>query len=126
MRQIKSLVVFAGLLVAGLAGCDMQKSSSQLTDAQVENLVKRSYQYVAMYNVNNKFALKLGRWNTCAADAQLKDHTMREIARPNNDTLYITCMPGDSRNAGVRLEVCVADDHGLRPLCEHPDVNGPG
>jgi len=108
MRQIKSLVVFAGLLVAGLAGCDMQKSSSQLTDAQVENLVKRSYQYVAMYNVNNKFALKLGRWNTCAADAQLKDHTMREIARPNNDTLYITCMV-DLRKDPVILEMPAFD-----------------
>ena len=39
-----------------------------------------------MYNVNNKFALKQGGWNTCDADTELKDHTMREIARPNNDT----------------------------------------
>jgi len=92
MRTINSLVVFAGLLVLALAGCDTQKSSPQLTDAQVENLVKRSYQYVAMYNVNNKFAMKLGRWNVCDADTKLKDHTMREIARPNNDTLYISCL----------------------------------
>lgn len=61
-------------------------------DQDVENLVKRSYQYVAMYNVNNKFALKQGGWNSCDADTELKDHTMREIARPNNDTLYISCM----------------------------------
>jgi hypothetical protein len=29
-------------------------SSKQLTDSQVENLVRRSWLYVAMYNVNNK------------------------------------------------------------------------
>ena len=92
MKTSKSLVALASLLVLVLAGCDTQKSSTQLTDAQIENLVKRSYQYVAMYNVNNKFALKQGGWNTCVADTQLKDHTMREIARPNNDTLYIGCM----------------------------------
>jgi hypothetical protein len=45
-----------------------------------------------MYNVNNKFALKQGGWNTCVADTRLKDHTMQEIARPNNDTLYISCL----------------------------------
>ena len=45
--------------------------SVNLTDEQVMNLVNRSYQYVAMYNVNNKFALKQGGWNTCVADTQL-------------------------------------------------------
>ncbi len=39
-----------------------------LTDEQVENLVRRSYQYVAMYNVNNKFAIKQGGWNTVDPD----------------------------------------------------------
>ena len=33
----------------------------KLSDDQVENIVRRSYQYVAMYNVNNKFALEAGR-----------------------------------------------------------------
>jgi len=79
-----------------------------LTDAQVKNLVRRSYQYVAMYNVNNKFALKQGGWNTCVADTQLKDHTMREIARPNNDTLYIGCML-DLRRDPVILEIPAFD-----------------
>jgi hypothetical protein len=65
---------------------------AELNDAQIENLVRRSYQYVAMYNVNNKFALKQGGWNTVDADTQLKDHTMREIARPNNDTLYVSAL----------------------------------
>ena len=65
-------------------------ATKPLTDAEVENIVRRSYQYVAMYNVNNKFALKNGGWNTCDVDTALKDHTMRETARPNNDTLYIS------------------------------------
>lgn len=63
-----------------------------LSDEQVTDIVRRSYQYVAMYNVNNKFAEKQGGWGTCVADTQLKDHTLREIARPNNDTLYIACL----------------------------------
>ena len=67
-------------------------AAAELSDEQIDDLVQRSYQYVAMYNVNNKFALKQGGWNTIAADTKLKDHTMREIARPNNDTLYIGCM----------------------------------
>jgi hypothetical protein len=80
----------------------------ELSDADVENLVRRSYQYVAMYNVNNKFALKQGGWNTCDPDTELKDHTMREIARPNNDTLYIGCML-DLRKEPVILEMPAFD-----------------
>ncbi len=78
------------------------------SEAQLENLVRRSYQYVAMYNVNNKFALKQGGWNRCVADTQLKDHTLREIARPNNDTLYIGCML-DLRGDAVILEMPAFD-----------------
>jgi len=66
--------------------------ASSLSDAALENLVERSFQYVAMYNVNNKFAIGLSGWNICAADTKLKDHTMRDIARPNNDTLYTACL----------------------------------
>ncbi len=79
-------------------------SAVELTDEDVDNLVKRSYQYVAMYNVNNKFALSQGGWNTCQADTRLKDHTMRDIARPNNDTLYIACML-DLRNNPIILDM---------------------
>jgi hypothetical protein len=123
MRTLKFLAVLASLLSLVLAGCDKQAPSpasdiepgkatktaaTRLTDAQVENLVRRSYQYVAMYNVNNKFALKQGGWNTCDVDTQLKDHTMREIARPNNDTLYISCLV-DLRKDPVILEMPVFD-----------------
>ena len=64
----------------------------ELTDEQIENLVRRSYPYVAMYNVNNKFALIAGGWNTVDVNTELKDHTMQDIARPNNDSLYIGVM----------------------------------
>jgi len=83
-------------------------SATELSDADVDNLVKRSYQYVAMYNVNNKFALKQGGWNSCVADTALKDDTMREIARPNNDTLYISCLL-DLRRDPVILEMPAFD-----------------
>ncbi len=65
---------------------------TELNVKDIKNIVRRSYQYVAMFNVNNKFALTQGGWNTVKADTQLKDHNIRDIARPNNDTLYIGCM----------------------------------
>ncbi len=83
-------------------------SAVELTDEDVDNLVKRSYQYVAMYNVNNKAALKQGGWNSCDADTALKDHTMQDIARPNNDTLYVSCVL-DLRNDPVVLEMPAID-----------------
>ena len=82
--------------------------SAPLSDAEVENLVKRSYQYVAMYNVNNKFAITQGGWNTVAANTELKDHTMRDIARPNNDSLYVGCML-DLRKDPVILDMPAFD-----------------
>ena len=54
-------------------------SAAELGDAEIDNLVRRSYQYVAMYNVNNKFALKQGGWNTVDADTQLKDLSLIHI-----------------------------------------------
>ena len=90
--------------VAQEQGSEVGKYGIQLSDADTENLVERSYQYVAMYNVNNKFAAKQGGWNTCDPDTELKDHTMREIARPNNDTLYLSCLL-DLRKDAVILEI---------------------
>jgi len=83
-------------------------ASVALSDSQIDNLVRRSYPYVAMYNVNNKFAQGQGGWNTVVADTRLKDHTMREIARPNNDTLYISGLL-DLRKDPVILEMPVFD-----------------
>jgi hypothetical protein len=80
----------------------------ELTDSQVEDLVRRSWQYVAMYNVNNKGAMQYGGWNLCDVDTELKDHTLQLISRPNNDSLYITCM-FDLRKDPVVLDMPAFD-----------------
>jgi hypothetical protein len=67
-------------------------TAGEMADEEVENIVRRSYQYVAMYNVNNKTAEEMADWNEFLADTQLKDHNLKVIARPNNDTLYIVSM----------------------------------
>lgn len=90
------------------SGTQQTSKDSSLSDAELQDLVERSYQYVAMYNVNNKFAASTGGWNHCLADTTLKDHTMRDIARPNNDTLYISCLL-DLRADPVILEVPAFD-----------------
>lgn len=71
------------------------QTTSRPTDEQVENLVRRSYQYVAMFNVIQKFALDpasgalfMDGLNNPKASTVLVDHDVRSIARPNNDTLY--------------------------------------
>ena len=105
MKLLPSLLLVA---VAALTPAITPASAAELSDAELENLVKRSYQYVAMYNVNNKFAIKNGGWNTIDADTRLKDHTMREIARPNNDTLYVSALL-DLRKDPVILEMPAFD-----------------
>jgi hypothetical protein len=83
-------------------------SAAALSDAQLEDLVERSYQYVAMYNVTNKAAMRFGGWNVCGPDTKLKDHTFKIIARPNNDTLYISCLL-DLRKDPVILDMPAFD-----------------
>jgi len=124
MKLTKMMPIILVLVVLSLSmGCNKEQASQTtgietnkttsaaavvLTDEQLENIIRRSYQYVAMYNVNNKFAMKYGGWNFCVADTQLKDHTTREIARPNNDTLYTGCML-DLRKDPVILEIPAFD-----------------
>jgi hypothetical protein len=96
------------IAVLSLAGGCTPRSEPTLSDEQVQNIVRRSYQYVAMYNVNNKFAQVQGGWNTIVADTRLKDHTMREIARPNNDTFYISGLV-DLRHDAVILDMPAFD-----------------
>ena len=69
-----------------------ERGYAVLTGPQMEDLVKRSFQYVALYNVTNKFAMAQGGWNTLKSDTQLKDHTLTDIARPNNDTFYTSAL----------------------------------
>ena len=69
--------------------------SAELSAEDIDNLVRRTYPYVAMFNVINKGAMmeenptRTG-WNGTFAATGLLDHTSKAIARPNNDTLYIT------------------------------------
>jgi hypothetical protein len=72
-----------------------KSETAELSDAEIENIVRRSYQYVAMFNVIQKFALDPASdrmytdgFNKPKASTALADHNMTSIARPNNDTLY--------------------------------------
>jgi len=91
--------IIAGLAAVGsMLALNTTVSAMEMTDEQIEDLVRQSYRFVAMYNVNNKFVfddknpMNTGDWNRVKANTTLTDHTMRAIARPNNDTLYIDAM----------------------------------
>ncbi len=105
---MKALAAFLITVTVSMLACTTAALAVELTDENLENLVRRSYQYVALYNVNNKAALKNGGWNTVVADTELKDHTMKDIARPNNDTLYIAAVL-DLRKDPVILEMPAFD-----------------
>jgi hypothetical protein len=95
-RRMTVVGVVAACVI--LAACATAPSATELSDARAEDLVRRSYPYVAMFNVNNKFALDAdnplssGGYNRVRANTTLADHTVRAIARPNNDTLYVVAM----------------------------------
>jgi len=65
------------------------------SSAGMENLVRRSYQYVALFNTLNNFAVNdrnpfaAGGWNRTHYPKGLMDASVRAIPRPNNDTLYV-------------------------------------
>lgn len=131
----KSIALPGALILASLfalAGCGRGQDAStaggdttisdpasvaatmELTDAQVEEIVRRSYQYVALYNVNNKNAMdpsnpfRTDGWNRVRANPMLADHTVKMIARPNNDTLYAIAML-DLRNEPIILQAPAFD-----------------
>jgi len=91
-----------------IAGSYAQHTDGDLNDQQLDELVKRSYPYVAMFNVNNKGAMQYGGWNVIDVDDEPKDHTLQLIARPNNDTYYITCMM-DLRKDAILLDMPAFD-----------------
>jgi hypothetical protein len=115
MKKINSICV---LLVALLIGSCNQNTNKQatietdekgvaiLSDEQVKEMVKRSYQYVAMYNVNQKLALaeeglSTKGYNKGLHNTDLLDHTAQFIARPNNDVLYQLAMIDLRKDAAV-------------------------
>ena len=116
-RLTSTLAVLLMLLVTAFGSPGMAGAPSgifvDLSDEQVEDIVRRSYQYVALYNVVNKSSMDPSNpartgWNNCVADTELKDHTMKIIARPNNDTLYIGCAM-DLRKDPVILDIPAFD-----------------
>lgn len=99
-------------------GCSANARAQQtltLTDPEVENIVRRSYQYVAMYNVIQKFAFDpvsgeifADGLNKPVAATTLVDHTIKSISRPNNDTLYQVAIL-DLRHDAIIVEYPVID-----------------
>jgi len=108
LKAIISNLFYTLLLISSVSASAGATDPVDLSDAEIKDIVWRTYQYVAMYNVNNKFAHVQGGWNTVAADTELKDHTIKEIARPNNDTLYIGCML-DLRKDPVIIDIPLFD-----------------
>lgn len=98
MRSNKILpIIHTLLLFIGIVSTSNAQMSVTLSDEQIENIVKRSYQYVAMYNVNQKLAFDKEGLNTAGYNKGLKntdllDHTAEFIARPNNDSIYQLAM----------------------------------
>jgi hypothetical protein len=77
------------------AAPDVTTAKPALTSAEMKNLVRRSYQYVALYNtivgwaLDKKSAFYTGGWNKTFTAKGLIDATARDVPRPNNDTLYL-------------------------------------
>jgi len=101
---LATLFLFLVLVISVPA---MAQKAMTLSDQQIENIVRRSYQYVAMFNVIQKEVATNGL-NKPNARTKLVDHTMKSIARPNNDTLYQTVVL-DLRNEPVIVEYPAID-----------------
>ena len=78
MRKLTFIIISClAALVLGSPTTTMAQKTIELSDEQVENIVRLSYPYVAMYNVNNKFAMddsspmSTGGWPTACACAGL-------------------------------------------------------
>jgi hypothetical protein len=100
---VKEIVMLALICINVLSvGCSKNSDSEKqeymdLSDEEIKEIVQRSYQYVAMYNVNQKMALAeegvtTKGYNKGMRKTELLDHTVQFIARPNNDVLYQLAM----------------------------------
>ncbi len=123
MKTSNWILLMAGALVLSLAtvvscdsGSDRKTSAStaDLSPAEMENLVRRSYQYVALFNTINNFAVNdknpfaAGGWNKTHYPQGLMDASVRAIPRPNNDTLYVLSLL-DLRKDAVIIQYPVFD-----------------
>jgi hypothetical protein len=71
MNKVKALARLLVTAVATSIAATIPAFAADLTDEEVDNIVRRSYQYVAMYNVVNKHAALFGpqtrRITTCVS-----------------------------------------------------------
>ena len=79
----------------GLSSPATPAPAVELSDADALNVVRRSLQYVALYDTllnfvfNKKNPFAAGDWNKTHYPQGLMDASVRAIPRPNNDTLYV-------------------------------------
>ena len=100
MKTVKFMTqwLMASVFATCLAGTNVMAQTGGLRNAEKENLVRRSYQYVALYDtllsfcVNEKNPFASGGWNKTHYPKGLMDASVRAIPRPNNDTLYVMSM----------------------------------
>ncbi|MEB3290268.1 MAG: DUF1214 domain-containing protein [Leptolyngbya sp.] len=91
-------------------------STFQITDQQLEQVVRHCYQYVAMYNTINNFAMQEANpfsthgWNKMYIPSGLMNASVKALPTPNNDTLYlISCV--DLRDDAVVIEFPAFDSN---------------
>jgi hypothetical protein len=109
LKAITSLAVLAVMQLGVASTTVMAETASgpsspapgpavKLSDADALNVVRRSLQYVALYDTllnftfNKKNPFASGGWNKTHYPAGLMDASVRAIPRPNNDTLYVMSM----------------------------------
>ena len=141
MKRISLLLAI--IVLATMLGCESPEDKPTASgdpevpqdlsaEDAIENLVRRTYQYLAMYNVINKAAMMEGNpmrtgWNGTFANTALTDHTAKGIARPNNDTLYIPTVM-DLRNDAVVVSYPAFDskfvclETSARNRCSIPNI----
>ena len=86
--------------MTGILGllCANSLQAGDLSRSDMEILVQRSYQYVALYDtllnfcLNEKNPFSSDGWNKTHYPQGLMDASVRAIPRPNNDTLYVLSM----------------------------------
>lgn len=117
--QMRKLTLFAviciSLLSVGYSSYIRSETNGHLslTNESIKEIVQRSYQYVAMYNVNQKMALAeegvtTKGYNKGMRKTELLDHSVQFIARPNNDVLYQLAML-DLRKDAIVFEIPAID-----------------
>ena len=96
------LTLAAALLVPGLASAQSGQTV-ELTDKQMENLVRRSYQNVAMFNVNNKFALDSDNAMNTGDTAYGGEMTGYGASNAGKRSVYVLSESGGAATWVVRL-----------------------